>query len=240
MTVDLFVPCYINHLFPNTAWSVVKILESCNIKVQYNPKHACCGQPTFNSGHWPSSREMAKKFLKDFDNDRPIIVPSASCAGFIINHYPKFIETNSHQSSVFERVSSNIFEFTDFMVNHLKIISTGATFAKKVTYHDGCAALREYGIKEEPRLLLSNVKGLELVEMAETNTCCGFGGTFMVVYHPISTAMAEQKVQHAINTGAEYIVSSEASCLININNYISGNKLPIKTIHLAEVMASYA
>jgi L-lactate dehydrogenase complex protein LldE len=120
----------------------------------------------------------------------------------------------------------------------LKITNLGATFAHKVTFHDSCSALREYGIKDEPRILLSQVEGLELVEMEESDVCCGFGGTFAVKNNAISSSMVEQKVQHALATQVEYVVSTEASCLMNINGYCTKNKLPLKGIHLADILAS--
>jgi L-lactate dehydrogenase complex protein LldE len=132
-----------------------------------------------------------------------------------------------------------VFELTDFLVNKLNFINFDATFPHKVTYHDACSALREYGISEEPRKLLKQVKGLELVEMADTKTCCGFGGTFSVKFKDISTAMTEQKIDNALATGAEFIISTESSCLMNLNSYIEKQKLPIKTIHIADVLASF-
>lgn len=238
MTVDLFIPCFINHLLPDTAWSVVKILKKANIDVAYNPSHGCCGQPTFNSGFWPQTKEMAEKFIHDFPQNRPIIVPSASCAAFIRNHYPKLFKHDEAQLANLERIKKNVIELSDFLVNHIHYTDTDASFPHRVTYHDGCSALREYGLKSEPRKLLNSIKDIELVEMEETETCCGFGGTFMVKYTALSTAMAEQKVANALKTGAEYIVSSEASCLINIKSYIDKNKLPIQTLHLADVLAA--
>lgn len=238
MTVDLFIPCFINHLLPDTAWNVAKILNKANIDVAYNPSQACCGQPTYNSGFWPQTKEMAEKFIKDFPQNRPIIVPSASCAAFIRNHYPKLFKMDVLKLAEMERIKKNVIELSDFLVNHIRYRNTDASFPYKVTYHDGCSALREYGIKSEPRELLNNINGIELIEMEETTTCCGFGGTFMVKHIALSTAMAEQKVANALKTGAEYIVSSEASCLINIKSYIDSNKLPLKTLHLADVLAA--
>ena len=138
-----------------------------------------------------------------------------------------------------ERLTNNVFELTDFLVNKLGKSNFGASFPHKVTYHDSCSALRDYKIKEEPRKLLDNVKGLELIEMADTDVCCGFGGTFMVKYVPISTAMVSQKVENALKTGAEYIVSADASCLLNYQSYIDKQNLPIKTIHLADVISNF-
>jgi L-lactate dehydrogenase complex protein LldE len=138
----------------------------------------------------------------------------------------------------YRQLQKNIIEFTDFMVNTLKKTDLNATFEHKVTFHDSCASLREYGLKDEPRTLLANVKGLELVEMKERDVCCGFGGTFSVKNEPISTAMAQQKVENALETGAEYIISTDSSCLMHLDGYIRKHDLPIKTIHIIDVLAS--
>ena len=138
----------------------------------------------------------------------------------------------------YKRLQKNIFEFTDFLVNQLKVTDFGASFEHKVTYHDSCAALREYGLKDEPRTLLKNVAGIQLVEMKDNTVCCGFGGTFAVKHEAISAAMAEQKVLNAIDTEAEYIISTDSSCLMHQEGYINKNNLPIKTIHIADVLAS--
>ena len=235
MIINLFVPCFIDQMFPNTAWNMIKLLNSAGVEVNYNPKQTCCGQPLYNSGYFNKSKKLALKFARDFPEDRLIVVPSASCAGFIKNHYTRLLENENLILDAL-RLKNNVIELTDFLVNHLKITDFNAVFPHKVTYHDACSALREYGLKNEPRLLLSKVKGLQLIEMKENTTCCGFGGTFMVKFIPISTAMVEQKVQNALASGAEYIISTEASCLININSYIEKQKLPIKTIHIVDVL----
>ncbi|NQU86351.1 MAG: (Fe-S)-binding protein [Mariniphaga sp.] len=237
MEVSLFIPCFIDQIYPDTAHNIVKILEKCGCKVFYNPEQTCCDQPSFNSGFWDETRELAKKFITDFNDDRIIVGPSASCVGFVRNYYEKLFDDQREKQEVL-KLKTRIFEFNDFLVNHLNIEDLGATFPFKVTFHDACAALREYGVKEEPRKLLKKVKGLELIEMEDTETCCGFGGTFATKFKDISTAMTEQKVSNAIKTGAEFIVSTEASCLLNINSYIRKQNLPIKTIHIADVLAS--
>ena len=238
MTIDLFIPCFIDQMFPETAWSIVKILEIAGVEINYNPKQTCCGQPAFNSGDIKNAKKLATKFINDFPNERPIVIPSASCAGYIKNHFNSLFKDDEEFLSEAERLSGNVIELTDFLVNKINFTQFNSKFNHKVTYHDACSALREYGIKEEPRELLSKVKGLKLIEMEESDTCCGFGGTFMVKFVPISTAMVEQKVQNALNTGSEYIVSTEASCLINISSYIKKHNLPIKAIHIADVLAS--
>jgi L-lactate dehydrogenase complex protein LldE len=190
----------------------------------------------FNAGFWDEAKVMGEKFIKDFPNNRPVVGPTASCVGMVRNYYPElFNNTSMHVEC--RQLQKNMFEFTEFLVKKLKVTDVGATFEAKVTYHDSCAALREIGIKDEPRLLLQNVRGLELLEMKDTETCCGFGGTFSVKHEAISTAMAEQKVKNAIGTGAEYIVSTDLSCLMHQEGYIKKHKLPIKVIHLIDVLA---
>lgn len=237
MVVDLFIPCFIDHLYPNTAFNVVKLLEKAGVEVNYNTNQTCCGQPSFNSGYWDITRDLAEKFLNDFAGTNLIVGPSASCVGFIKNYYAEVLKGD--KAIEFEKsIKPRLFELSDFLVNHLKVVDFGASFPHKVTYHDACSALREYGIKEEPRQLLSHVKGLQLVEMHDNDVCCGFGGTFSVKHKHISSAMVEQKVEYALDTGAEYVVSTESSCLLNIESYTKKQKQPIKVIHLADVLAS--
>lgn len=239
MKIDLFIPCFINQLFPSTGWDVIKILKKAGVEVNFNPEQSCCGQPHFNSGYWNESAKMLKKFSKIYSGKNPIIIPSASCAGFIKNHYQELFEQDEVSLKKFNDLSHNVIELTDFLVNHINITNFGSSFQHKVTYHDGCSALREYGIEKEPRILLNNIEGLELIEMEKRDVCCGFGGTFMIKFIPISTAMVQQKIENALNTDAEYIISSEASCLININSYIEKNNIPLRTAHIANVLANF-
>lgn len=237
MIVDIFIPCFIDQVYPHTAFSMVKILEKLDIGVNYNSNQTCCGQVAFNSGFWDHAKCMGEKFIRDFPNDRYIVAPSASCVGMVRNYYTDLFY-NSALHNECKQVQRNIFELTDFLVNIIKVKDIGASFNGVVSYHDACAALREYGIKDEPRILLQHVNGVEIIEMKNNDTCCGFGGTFSVKNEAISTAMAEQKIQHALNTGAEYIVSTEASCLMHLEAYIKKHDLPIKTIHIADILAS--
>jgi L-lactate dehydrogenase complex protein LldE len=237
MHADVFIPCFIDQFYPETGYNMVRILEKLGVEVHYNKNQTCCGQIAFNSGFWDEAKAIGEKFIRDFSNNRYVVGPSASCVGMVRNYYDTlFYNTALHNES--RQLKKNIFEFSDFVVNVLKAINTGAEFRHVITYHDSCAALREYGIYEEPRLLLKQVKGIELREMEHTGDCCGFGGTFAVKHEAISTAMAEQKVEHALATGAEYIVSTDASCLMHQEAYIKKHKLPLKTIHLIDVLAS--
>lgn len=232
MIVDLFIPFFIDQLFLETAWNTIHLLEKAGYEVNYNPKQTYYGQPLFNSGDLKHSAKLAGKFSHDFTYSRPIITHSASCVGYIRKHYMSLINTADS-----ERLSQNTYELTDFLVNHLKSFDFESTFEHKITYHDACSALREYGLKDKPRQLQSHVKGLELFEMPKKDEYCSFGGTFMVKYTPISTTRTKQKVQNTISTGAEYIVSTEASCLLNVQSCINAQKLPIKTRPIADVLA---
>ncbi|TAF57033.1 MAG: (Fe-S)-binding protein [Sphingobacteriia bacterium] len=237
MEVHLFIPCFVDQLYPQTGFNMVKVLEKAGCQVVYNPQQTCCGQPAFNAGFWGEAKEVCTKFVKDFEQARYIVAPSASCVGFIRNYY-KTIFDNSAYSSPAKKISEKTFEFSDFLVNVLGQDDFGASFPHMVTYHDSCAALRECKIKTEPRRLLSKVRGLTLIEMAENETCCGFGGTFAVKFEPISVAMAQQKINHAEATPADYMVSTDLSCLMHIEGCARHRDSSIQTIHLADVLAS--
>jgi L-lactate dehydrogenase complex protein LldE len=237
MEVDIFIPCFIDQIYPQTGFNMVKVLEKAGVKVHYNTNQTCCGQFAFNSGYWDEAKKLGIKLIKDFNNNRPIVGPSASCIGYIKNYFDELFHNSAYHNE-YKHLQRNIFEVTDFLVNVIKVTDFGSVFEHRVTYHDSCAALREYGLKDEPRKLLKKVKGLELIEMEATDTCCGFGGTFAVKFEPISAAMAEQKVEHALDTGAEYIVSTDSSCLMHQYGYIKKHNLPLKVAHIVDVLAS--
>jgi len=237
MNVHIFIPCFVDQLYPQSAFNMVTILEKAGCTVSYNPKQTCCGQPAFNAGFWDESRDICKKFLKDFADAEYIVAPSASCVGFVRNYYSKLLGDSTYQADA-KAVSSNIFEFSEFLVNKLGQTKFGAELNGKATYHDSCAGLRECKIKNEPRKLLQNVKGLELLEMEDVETCCGFGGTFAVKFEPISIAMGEQKVEHALATGAQYLISTDLSCLMHLQGYIDNKGYDLKTMHIADVLVS--
>jgi L-lactate dehydrogenase complex protein LldE len=237
MIVQLFVPCFIDQLYPQVAFNTIKVLEKAGCEVKYNTNQTCCGQPAFNAGFWGESKDICTKFVQDFDTADYIVSPSASCTGFVRNNYGKIFENNAFQSPA-KKVTNQIFELSEFLVNVLNFTDFNAEFNAKITYHDSCAALRECKIKTEPRKLLEKVKGLELVEMNETTTCCGFGGSFAVKYDTISVAMADQKIENAVATEAEYIVSTDTSCLMHLEGRINFNGKAIKIIHLADILSS--
>jgi L-lactate dehydrogenase complex protein LldE len=237
MQVQLFIPCFVDQLYPYTGMNMVKVLEKLGCKVSYNTKQTCCGQPAYNAGYQHEAKSVAAKFLEDFKGNSYIVGPSGSCTGYVRNYYDTmFADSSEHNTCT--AVRNNMFEFTEFLTKVLKVDNIGAVLNGKATYHDACGALRECGIKDGPRKLLQNVSGLELVEMKECETCCGFGGTFAVKYEPISLGMAQVKVKSALETGAKYIITTDVSCMMHMQGYINENKLPIQTLHIADVLAS--
>ncbi len=237
MNVQIFIPCFVDQLYPDTAFNMIKVLEKAGCTVSYNPSQTCCGQPAFNAGFWDEAKSVCSKFIKDFSGSDIIVTPSASCAGFVRNYYGKLFENSSVHNEV-KDLSKRIFEFSEFLTEILKKDDLGASLPGKATYHDSCAALRECKIKEGPRKLLSHVKGLQIVEMNDVETCCGFGGTFAVKFEAISVAMGEQKVENALATGAEYLISTDHSCLMHLQGYIKHKGYRLQTMHLADVLAS--
>jgi L-lactate dehydrogenase complex protein LldE len=234
MTVTLFIPCFIDALYPRAGISMVEILERLGHTVDCPEEIACCGQPPFNSGYWEEARAIALPVLEKLQAAEAIVIGSGSCGAMVKKFYPKLFAGTRHETLA-GTVAARTYEFSDFLVNRLGVTDLGAKFPHKVTYHDGCHGLRELNIKLSPRALLGKVAGLELVEMKE-DVCCGFGGTFSAKFPMISTAMGEVKCANAAETGAEYIVSGDSSCLMHIQGLLSRQGKPIKTISLAEVL----
>lgn len=237
MNVQLFIPCYVDQIYPDTAFNMVKVLEKAGCTVEYNPNQTCCGQPAFNAGFWEEAKSVGQKFIKDFHTYDYIVAPSASCTGFVRNYYGKLFD-NSALHNDMKLLQKNLFEFTEFLVNVIHVEDFGATLEGVATYHDSCSGLREIKIKSEPRKLLEKVRGLELREMEDTETCCGFGGIFAVKYEPVSTGLADQKLNNAMNTKADYLISTDLSCLMHLDGYIKKRGLKIKPMHIADVLAS--
>lgn len=237
MNVQLFIPCFMDQLFPQTAFNMVKLLEKAGCTVSYNTNQTCCGQPAFNAGFREEAKMVCSKFIEDFSGKDYVVAPSASCVGFVKNYYNTMFTEDSSFRYELKALQSRIFELSDFLVNVLQFTDFNASFPVSATYHDSCAALRECKLKKEPRVLLEKVAGLQLKEMEDVETCCGFGGTFAVKFDAISSAMADQKINHATATGAEYIISTDISCLMHIGSYGEKKGSNIKTMHLADVLA---
>jgi L-lactate dehydrogenase complex protein LldE len=236
MRISLFIPCFVDQLSPGVGIAVVEVLERLGHEVLYPEGQTCCGQPAFNSGFCDQARCVAEHFLDTFQDAEHVVVPSGSCAAMVKVFYPELFQGTRREAEA-KALAERTWEFSQFLVEKLGADDVGASFARKVTFHDGCHGLRELGVHTAPRTLLRHVRGLELVEMGEARTCCGFGGTFAVKFPEISTAMAQVKCNSIVDCGAQTVVSNDPSCLMQIRGYFDkhGNALPC--LHLAEVLA---
>jgi len=231
--IAFFIPCFVDQLCPQVGVDMARVLRRIGCEIDFPEDQTCCGQPAFNSGYWDDARAVAERFLRVFDKAECVVAPSGSCVTMVRKFYPELLGTDAAALCKF-------YEFSEFLTNVAKIDDVGATFPHKVTVHDSCHALRELGIGAGPRSLLTKVKGLELVEMTHADECCGFGGTFAVKFGMISAAMGETKSQNAIATGAEYVTSIDPSCLMHLDGVLRKQQLPLKTIHLASILAGEA
>ncbi len=236
MKVALLVPCFVDVLCPGAAIGMVTVLERLGHTVECPESPACCGQPAFNAGCWEEARAVTGDALSRLSAYEAVVVGSGSCAA-MMKVFSQDLFADDERLAAARDLSERTWEFSDFLVSRLGVEDVGARFAARVTIHDGCHGLRELGLKRPIRALLGRVKDLELVEMAETETCCGFGGSFSVKFPMISTAMGEAKCASARATGAEYIVSNDSSCLVHLEGLLSRQGERPKTLHLAEVLA---
>ena len=239
MRIALFIPCFVDHYFPQAGMAMTHILERLGHVVDYPAGQTCCGQPAFNAGYWDEARPLALRMLDLFSSADVVVSASGSCGAMIKVFNPELLKDSGRVDEA-RALSAKVWEFSDFLVTKLGVTDVGATFPHRVTFHDGCHGLRELGIKSQPRRLLEKVAGLELIEMGEAESCCGFGGTFSVKFSHISEAMAEVKCHSALATGADFIVSNDSSCLMQIGGWLEKNhhQTPVpKTLHLAEILA---
>jgi L-lactate dehydrogenase complex protein LldE len=237
LKITLFIPCFVDMCYPHIGVSIVQILERLGHDVDYPAELACCGQPAFNSGYWDETRPIAERVLRRLQDAEVVVIASGSCGAMLKKFYPELF-ANTAQAPAANQLAARCYEFSDFLVTKLGVTDLGAHFPHRVTFHDGCHGLRELGNKKQPRQLLAKVRGLDLIEMSEAETCCGFGGMFSAKFPMISTAMGEVKCSSALETGAEYVVSNDASCNMHIQGLADRQRLALRTIHLAEVLNS--
>jgi len=212
------------------------VLERLGFAVQFPEAQTCCGQPAFNSGYPEEAARVARHFLEVFRDADYIVVPSGSCTSMITHHYQQILDAGQHETV--RSLAPRVWEFSRFLLEVAGVEDVGARFNGVVTYHDSCHALRELRIKEGPRRLLAKVQGLTLREMEAAEECCGFGGMFSVKFPDVSGGMARTKIDSIRKTEAEAVVSIDSSCLMQLQGVIQRAGLPIRTLHLAEVLAS--
>ena len=241
MRVSLFITCLVDQLFPDVGEAMVATLRRLGVEVSFNETQTCCGQVAFNTGYRPEARAMAEHFIKVFENDKAdfIVAPSGSCTAMVRNFYHELFhgpDDREWQERI-NRIRPRLREFSEFIVNELGIEDVGARFPSRVTYHDACHLLRELGVSDQPRRLIRAVRGVEFIEMEAPDTCCGFGGTFSVKYGEISNAIMQEKLARIATSGVEYVIANDSSCLMQIGGGLSRAGSPIKTMHLAELLA---
>lgn len=237
--VQLFVTCLSEQFFTPTLKNLVSILERLGIEVEFPDKQTCCGQPFYNNGFQNQAKEVAIEWIKTFSkSSSPIISPSGSCVATIRNHYPGLFSQNSPEYKLAVELSERTYEFSEFLVRKLGIINLGSFFPHKVTYHASCHLLRELRLQKEPKQLLKEVNGLDFIKLNEEETCCGFGGSLSILYPGVSKALMDQKIKNIINCNVEYVVISEAGCLMNISGGLKRAGSKIKAIHLIDVLAN--
>ena len=239
MNIDLFIPCFVDQMSPQVGMAVAAVLERLGHTVQFRSGQTCCGQPSFNAGYWDEARAVALRAIEVFAGAEAVVGPSGSCVAMMRVFYPQLLKDTPHETAALD-LAGRTWEFGEFLVDKLGVTDVGAHFPHRVTYHDGCHGLRELRIKDAPRRLLGAVRGLELVECDEAESCCGFGGLFSVKFPMISTAMAEVKGGSLDRTGCDYIVSSDPSCQLQLDGWLSRNGRKGRTIHLAEVLNTLA
>ena len=238
MRVGLFVTCLVDLMRPSIGFAALRLLESNGAEVYVPPTQTCCGQPSYNSGDRADAVPLARKVVEEFEGCDYLVAPSGSCSGMIRTHYADVFAGDAAWSARAAALAAKTYELTDFLVSVLKAETLPGGFKGTVTYHDSCSGLREMGVKTQPRALLGRLPGVELVEMAECETCCGFGGTFAVKYGEISTRLADNKCQHIANAGASAVVLGDLGCMLNIEGRLRRRgDAATRVLHVAEVLA---
>jgi L-lactate dehydrogenase complex protein LldE len=233
--VYFFGTCVIDAVYPRVGLAAIKLLEREGITVVYPRRQSCCGQPAFNSGYMDEARKVARRQLRIFHRDYPIVVPSGSCAGMMKHHYPELFSGDRDQSHA-RRFATRVFELGEFLTDILKVELKDQGDPLKVTWHSSCHAMREMKVVPESKALLAQLTHVELVELQNEHECCGFGGTFSVKHPLISEAMVRDKIDDIIQTGAQRVISSDCACLMHIRGAMDKHGQDVQTQHLAEFL----
>jgi L-lactate dehydrogenase complex protein LldE len=237
--VALFIPCFVDQFSPQVGLDTARVLERIGYEPYFSEEQTCCGQPAFNTGNWDEARPLAERFIRVFSSAEAVVCPSGSCVTMVRNFYPELLQNSPAREEAIA-LGKRVFEFTEFLIDVAKQTDVGAAFPHRVTLHDSCHALRELGIKSGPRELLRKVRGLELVELRNSEDCCGFGGMFSVKFGAISSAMGDSKAENVAATAADYVTSVDSSCLLHLDGILRRRNDTARTIHLASILAQEA
>ena len=238
-TVQFFVTCLLDSLFPDVAQDVVTVLQRQGVRVEVPARQTCCGQPAFNAGFWPEARRAAAYTIHLLaQTTGPIVIASGSCAAMIMHEYEVLFQDDPVMHEKAKAVARRVVEFSQYLVDHLGVTDVGASLEKKVVYHPSCHGLRELGLKTQPQALLQNVEGLEVVPQDKPQTCCGFGGLFAIKMADISGAMMNERLDAFLATGAELVVGGDVSCLMHLEGGLRKRGCDLRTCHIATVLAN--
>jgi L-lactate dehydrogenase complex protein LldE len=232
----LFITCLADVLFPRVALSAARVLDRLGVEPVFPEGQTCCGQPAFNAGYRDEARRVARHFIEVFEPHEWVVAPSGSCVAMVRDHYPELFEGDPLLDRA-RALAARTFELTEFLTGVLRAEGTGARFPHRVTYHDSCHGLRNLGLREGPRRLIRSVGGIDLVELPGSDSCCGFGGVFSVKYPAISMAMCDDKVARIEATGAEFVIATDASCLMNMGGALERRGARARPLHIAELLA---
>ncbi len=224
-------------MFANVGISAVKVLEKLGVELDFPKKQTCCGQPAYNSGHHEATKRAAKHMIEVFKNSEYVIFLAGSCAGMVRETYIDLLKDEPEWQQKAIDLANRTYEFSEFLVKVLKVSDIGAELKAKATYHQSCHMTRQIKVIEEPLLLLSHVKGLEMIDLPLKEDCCGFGGTFSIKMPEISVAMVQEKTEHIEETDAEILIGSDMACVMNIKGRLSRNGQELRSLHVAEVLA---
>lgn len=235
--VGLFATCLVDLFRPSVGFAAVKLIEDAGCDVHVPPAQTCCGQPAYNSGDKADAREIAKQVIETFERFDYVVAPSGSCGAMLIKHYPGLFAGDAKWEARARAFSAKCHELVSFLADVRGVKDTGVAVPARATYHDSCSGLRELGVKAQPRNLLSKVDGLELTEMADSEICCGFGGTFCVKYSDISNAIVTKKVANIDASGADLLLAGDLGCLMNMAGKLKRSGSSVEVRHVAEVLA---
>ncbi|MBA2113193.1 (Fe-S)-binding protein [Bremerella alba] len=245
MRVALFVPCYVDQLYPRVAMATLELLEQLGVEVEFPEAQTCCGQPMLNSGCDTDALPLAERFVEIFSGYDAIVCPSGSCVSMVKNHYNHLL----HDNAKYDNLRTQIYELCEFLVDVLKIDSLPVKFPYKVGLHSSCHGLRELRLASDselntpafnkPRQLLELLDGVEFAELKRQDECCGFGGTFAVSEEAVSCTMGRDRIADHLQAGTQVLTAGDMSCLMHLAGLIKREKQPIRVMHIAEILAGY-
>ncbi|MEZ5923229.1 MAG: (Fe-S)-binding protein [Hyphomicrobiaceae bacterium] len=235
--VGLLVTCLVDLFRPSVGFAAVKLLEDAGCLVEAPGVQTCCGQPAYNSGARSDAIDLACQTIAAFEGFDYVVTPSGSCGGMLRKHYPELLKAEPEWSGRAASLAAKTYELVSFLVDVMGVTKVDVSWPAKAAYHDACSGLRELGVREQPRKLLNTISGLEIVEVADRDACCGFGGTFSVKYPEISNAIVADKTKRVAETGCNLLIAGDLGCLLNLAGKIGREGRQIEVRHVAEVLA---